>query len=1072
MTTASDSRRAAEPVTPSRDAGIGSTATASIGWRQALGEAVRPGGLAAVMPYAAAVGAALGAWSLLPVPLVLALSLALGCLWRPHPLLVLAVFAAFAAFFGSRAVNGLAEAPTGPLEGWVTLLDDPRPLGASGIRVTVRHGDDRIEARAYGRAAARLDDALAGERIQVSGTARAATGDWHRWRHVAATLTVHEVGATASAAPLPAFANRVRRLLGAGARSLSEDSRAMFTGMVFGDDREQSARLSDDFRAAGLGHLLVVSGQNVAFVLALASPLVSQLRPGVRLVSLLALLGVFALLTRFEPSVLRAVTMAAVAVLSASLGRPEAGRRTLAWAVAAVLVLDPFLVRSLAFQLSVCATAGLLWLTPALAEAMPGPVPLRLAVATTAGAQLAVTPLLIATFGTVPLASLPANVIAGPASGPVMMWGLTAGLGAGLLGGWAAWLIHRPTAVLLWWVRTAAAAAATAPPAMLGAGSAAVVCVGVALVLAARWLRAGRSPDRSAEAPPDDAVDDAARGSAARGSAATRSAATRVLAVSGAVAVAAALAHAALTAASPPPGWSQVPGAQIYRHGSVVAVILDKAGRPERLLESLRTAGVRRVDLIVAARGEAADAHAVLALKGRYSDAAVVAPPGHRVPGARTVRKGSILRAGPVSLEVLADEPGLDVQARASGRAAATADEPALDAQARISLWPMARGPPPLSSRDGPGPRGTCRSPIFAGHAAAGVADRSPLPLGSGFAVSVTLISGNDSVLTAEAVTRTVDKLLAGQDRSLALAQLDETALRNPEGGWHVAPLVDAAQTEPFLTARRVVVGRQLARFARSSDVEVLARLVKALPDTTDLVLVWERGVDPAMGDRLPKLPTALSAAVRAAGGEVTSADPPAHKADAHKWLKDHLSQSGLRFGPAAVAAVQDLVGTDQGNVVGIVRTLTGALGEGAAVSAEDVALYGGDAGAVVPWELDDAIDRGDISAALRVLHRLLPSRHPLQVLATLHSRYQRMLRLDGLRVADERQAAEILGMRGSTFPARKILGQTRRLGSEKVARAIRLLADADLALRGTLDWPDKLVLEVLVARLAALSSR
>ena len=62
--------------------------------------------------------------------------------------------------------------------------------------------------------------------------------------------------------------------------------------------------------------------------------------------------------------------------------------------------------------------------------------------------------------------------------------------------------------------------------------------------------------------------------------------------------------------------------------------------------------------------------------------------------------------------------------------------------------------------------------------------------------------------------------------------------------------------------------------------------------------------------------------------------------------------------------------------------------------------------------------------------------------------------------------------MKGSTFPARKILGQTRRLGSERVARAIRLLAGADLALRGTVDWPDELVMEVLVARLAALSAR
>ena len=338
--------------------------------------------------------------------------------------------------------------------------------------------------------------------------------------------------------------------------------------------------------------------------------------------------------------------------------------------------------------------------------------------------------------------------------------------------------------------------------------------------------------------------------------------------------------------------------------------------------------------------------------------------------------------------------------------------------------------------------------------------------------MSVQLVTGDDPVLVAEAVTRIVKETLGGEDRSLALEQLDEGSFRDPDGGWRLAPLVDAAQTEPFLTSRRVVVGRHLTRFARSGDCDELVRLLETLPATTDLVLVWERGVEPTMGGRLPAVPKALAAAVKAAGGSSLDATPPRGKSDANKWLRDQLAQSGLQFEPAAVAAVEDLVGADHGNIVGLLRTLEGALGSGATVTADNVALYGGDPGSVVPWELDDAIDRGDITEALRVLHRLLPSRHPLQLLAGLHGRYQRMLRLDGAGAANERQAAEILGMKGSTFPARKILGQTRKLGSERVARAIRLLADADLALRGTIDWPDELVLEVLVARLSALSAR
>ena len=602
------------------------------------------------MPYAAAAGAALGSWLLVGVPLAVAIVLAAACLWRPSPLLVLVVFAAFASFFGHRALEGLADPPDGPLEGWVTLLDDPRPLGTHGIRVTVRHDDARLEARAYGAVAARLDDALAGERVRISGTARPAASDWHRWRHVAATLNVDAVGDRADAAPLSAFTNRVRRLLDAGARSLPGDSRAMFAGMVYGDDRNQSPRLYDDFRAAGLGHLLVVSGQNVAFVLALASPLVTRVRPGVRLIVLLALLAVFAVLTRFEPSVLRAVTMAGVAVTSTALGHPETGRRTLAWAVAAVLVADPFLIRVLAFQLSVCATCGLLWITPALAEKLPGPRPLRLAVATTAGAQLAVLPLLVAVFGAVPVASLPANVIAGPATAPVMMWGLTGGLGAGLAGEPVAWLIHRPTAALLWWVRTVAAAAAAAPPAMLGAGGAVVVGAGVARVLASRGLRRGGKS----------------------GGVTARLGQAWALGALGGTTVAVAMAASLLAAASPPLGWSEAGGARLFHHESAVVVVLDEPSRPRDLLESLRLVGVRRVDLVVASRGGVSDAHAVLALKDRYRTAVVVAPPMHRVPHARTVRAGEIVRIGALAVELVADAPALSVVVTAAEPSAST----------------------------------------------------------------------------------------------------------------------------------------------------------------------------------------------------------------------------------------------------------------------------------------------------------------------------------------------------------------------------------------------------------------
>jgi len=78
------------------------------------------------------------------------------------------------------------------------------------------------------------------------------------------------------------------------------------------------------------------------------------------------------------------------------------------------------------------------------------------------------------------------------------------------------------------------------------------------------------------------------------------------------------------------------------------------------------------------------------------------------------------------------------------------------------------------------------------------------------------------------------------------------------------------------------------------------------------------------------------------------------------------------------------------------------------------------------------------------------------------------MLRLDGAEVRSAEDAAAILKM--SPYPAKKVLEQGRRLGHERVARAIEVIAQADADLRGRLGWPDTLVMEVLVARLAQLA--
>jgi DNA polymerase-3 subunit delta len=156
-----------------------------------------------------------------------------------------------------------------------------------------------------------------------------------------------------------------------------------------------------------------------------------------------------------------------------------------------------------------------------------------------------------------------------------------------------------------------------------------------------------------------------------------------------------------------------------------------------------------------------------------------------------------------------------------------------------------------------------------------------------------------------------------------------------------------------------------------------------------------------------------------------------------------------------------------------VLDTLVSTYGTARKLTAAEVAPFLGDGGGVPPWDLTDAIDRGDVPGALALLTRMMRAgdRHPLQVMAILHSHYVRLMRLDGTHARTESDAASILNLK-SGFQARKVLDQYRKLGTTNVVQAVQLLAQADLDLRGVRDLPDDAVMEILVARLCRLAPR
>jgi DNA polymerase-3 subunit delta len=312
--------------------------------------------------------------------------------------------------------------------------------------------------------------------------------------------------------------------------------------------------------------------------------------------------------------------------------------------------------------------------------------------------------------------------------------------------------------------------------------------------------------------------------------------------------------------------------------------------------------------------------------------------------------------------------------------------------------------------------------------------------------LSVHLLRGDNDVLLGEAITELVQRLVGDADRSLVVEDFDGD-------DYSLGTVVDAARTPPFLTDRRVVVARGVQRF---SDVAPLVGYLADPLPTTDLVLS-------ATGERLGK---ALVDAVKKAGGTIVATGAGRNRQERGGWIDERLAASDVRLDPGAKAAITEWLGEDVGRLPALLDTL--AVLDGRKLTREDVEPFLGEAGSVPPWDLTDAIDKGDTAGALANLGRVLAGRHPLVVMAILQGHYERMLRLDGSDVNDRQGAADLL--RVATFQAQKALQQVRRLGHEGVSRAVGLLATADLDLRGQKSWPPELVMEVLVARLSRLA--
>jgi len=209
------------------------------------------------------------------------------------------------------------------------------------------------------------------------------------------------------------------------APGLEGERRAVVAGVVLGEDEGLNQELRDQFRASGLYHLLAVSGQNVAYVV--ASTILLAWALGLPRwageAGALAAVGAYVLAVGWQPSIVRAGVAGGLASLAWLASRPRDRWYFMLVGAAILLAWNPYSLLEPGFQLSFAAVAAIFVLVPRLERRLEGyPLPRRLAeVIAVSGACGAVTaPIVWLHFGAVPIYSVPANALAAPVVAPLL----------------------------------------------------------------------------------------------------------------------------------------------------------------------------------------------------------------------------------------------------------------------------------------------------------------------------------------------------------------------------------------------------------------------------------------------------------------------------------------------------------------------------------------------------------------------------------------------------------------------------------------------------------------------------
>lgn len=213
-------------------------------------------------------------------------------------------------------------------------------------------------------------------------------------------------------------------------RIFPEPHASLLAGLLTGSRRGIPKHLTEDFQAAGITHIIAISGYNVTIILSLLSGLLFWLPLKKRFPFLVTAIVMFTIFVGASASVVRASIMGILGLLALQTGRQTTVRLSILWTAFFMLLWNPlYLWYDAGFQLSFLAVIGIAELSSPLKKLMkfvPETFALRESLVATLAAQIATLPLTIVLFKQISVIAPLTNLLVAPLLPLAMLTGFVA----------------------------------------------------------------------------------------------------------------------------------------------------------------------------------------------------------------------------------------------------------------------------------------------------------------------------------------------------------------------------------------------------------------------------------------------------------------------------------------------------------------------------------------------------------------------------------------------------------------------------------------------------------------------